>query len=292
MRTNFGLGPPVVLQDRGDYGKLMSDDKVYYDKSNWDNQHGRNFLTATDRWHSKDEDWYGEGNTPTQRWLRSEEFKDTDFGRAYRGDTADRMRDNFIPSNEQSVFRPPASSPVAPMPDEFGGLLAPQGTGPLNRFDGYSSTWSPQSPVPSTLGVGGYPDPNLDSLLQGEGGPPQPPLDTAAEAGSEWGGPETFVANMALDMIPTQDRKKINLPWGDKGSASGTLKGAGKGALVGMTLGGPVGAGIGAGVGTLAAGQGYFDSTSAPTMSVSRIKRGQGRMPVGGLLGMGGGMYA
>ena len=206
------------------------------------------------------------------------------------------MRDNFIQSNEQSVFRPPASSPVgpmpdefgglspspvAPMPDEFGGLLAPQGTGPLNRFDDYSSTWSPQSSA-STLGVGAYPDPNLDPTS----------LDTAAEAGSEWGGPETFVANMALDMIPTQDRKKINLPWGDKGSASGAVKGAGKGALIGMTLGGPVAAGVGAGVGTLAAGQGYFDSTSAPTMSVSRIKRGQGRMPVGGLLGMGGGMYA
>ena len=43
MRTNFGLGPPVVLQDRGDYGKLMSDDKVYYDKSNWDNQHEETF---------------------------------------------------------------------------------------------------------------------------------------------------------------------------------------------------------------------------------------------------------
>ena len=77
---------------------------------------------------------------------------------------------------------------------------------------------------------------------------------------------------------------------------SGILKGTGKGALTGATIGsyfGPkgtlVGGVVGGGVGLIGGAQGYFDSTSAPIMNMSRIKRRGGGMQ-GGLLG-GGSMY-
>ena len=111
--------------------------------------------------------------------------------------------------------------------------------------------------------------------------------ETAAESG--WGGPEVFAGNMALSMIPTRDRNKANTPLGDEGSYSGILKGGGKGALIGGTLSGgnPYAIAGGAALGTWGGAQGYFDSTSAPQIQISRIKRG--RMPQG-LLG-GGSIY-
>ena len=100
---------------------------------------------------------------------------------------------------------------------------------------------------------------------------------------------------MALNMINTRDRKKQSTPFGDEGSASGILKGAGKGALIGSQIdvatgGSTLGTGalIGGTLGAIGGAQGYFDSTSAPVINMSRIKRGGGMR--GGLLG-GGAMY-
>jgi len=129
----------------------------------------------------------------------------------------------------------------------------------------------------------------------GEGTAEALAAETAASGSSAWGGPATFAGNLALNMIPTRDRDKVDTPLGDEGSMSGILKGGGKGALLGATIGSVVpvvGTGIGAAVGgTLGAiggAQGYFDSTSAPIIQIARIKQGRG-MPQG-LLG-GGSMY-
>jgi hypothetical protein len=115
----------------------------------------------------------------------------------------------------------------------------------------------------------------------------------AIEAGADsaWGGPATFAANQALNLIPTRDRDKKVTPFGDEGSVSGILKGTGKGALLGGTLtgGNPWGIAAGGVVGAVGGAQGYFDSTSAPIMNMTRIKRRGGGMQ-GGLLG-GGSMY-
>ena len=100
---------------------------------------------------------------------------------------------------------------------------------------------------------------------------------------------------MALNMIPTRDRKKVSTPFGDEGSARGIIKRAGKGALTGATIGsyfGPkgtlIGGVVGGAAGLIGGSQGYFDSTSAPIMNMTRIKRGGGGLQ-GGLLS--GGMY-
>ena len=112
----------------------------------------------------------------------------------------------------------------------------------------------------------------------------------AAEAGgSSFGGPATLAGNMALNMIPTRDQEKVDTPFGDEGSKAGMLKGAGKGALMGATIGSAipgVGTGVGAAVGgtlgLLGGARGYFDSTSAPIMQVSRIKQNRGLLGGGG----------
>ena len=121
-------------------------------------------------------------------------------------------------------------------------------------------------------------------------------IEAAEAAESGWGGPAPFAANQALNLIPTQDKKKTKTPFGEEGSKSGILKGTGKGALTGATIGshfGPAGTlwggVIGGAAGFVGGSQGYFDSTSAPTMTMSRIKRRGGGMQ-GGLLG-GGSMY-
>jgi hypothetical protein len=121
-------------------------------------------------------------------------------------------------------------------------------------------------------------------------------LAAEAAADSAWGGPATMAGNLALNMIPTRDRKKTKTPFGEEGSASGVLKGTGKGALLGATIGSafagigaPVGALVGGAAGFVGGSQGYFDSTSAPQMIMSSIKRRGGGMQ-GGLLG-GGSMY-
>ena len=117
----------------------------------------------------------------------------------------------------------------------------------------------------------------------------QAATDTAT-ADSGFGAPEAFAANMALNLIPTQDRNKVNTPLGDEGSYSGITKGAGKGALTAATLSGgnPYATVAGGVLGAYGGAQGYFDSTTPPSIQIARIKRGGG-MPQG-LLG-GGTMY-
>ena len=122
-------------------------------------------------------------------------------------------------------------------------------------------------------------------------------IEAAETADSAWGGPWTFAANQALNLIPTQDKKKTKTPFGEEGSKSGVLKGTGKGALLGGTIGSAfpvigtgIGAAVGGGVGFIAGSQGYFDSTSAPTITMSSVRRRGGGGMQGGLLG-GGSMY-
>ena len=122
-------------------------------------------------------------------------------------------------------------------------------------------------------------------------------VESGAEAGADgagflaslggkdlWQGPAPALANMALSAIPTRDREKVDTPIGDQGSTSGMLKGAGKGALTGATIGSQIapgvgtawGAGIGGVVGLLGGAQGYFDTTSPPTITRMGLLRGRG----------------
>ena len=111
--------------------------------------------------------------------------------------------------------------------------------------------------------------------------------ESGAEAGAEaglWQGPAPALANMALSAIPTRDREKVDTPIGDQGSRSGILKGAGKGALTGATIGSHIapgvgtawGASIGGVAGLLGGAQGYFDTTSPPTITQVGLLRGRG----------------
>jgi len=144
-------------------------------------------------------------------------------------------------------------------------------------------------------GPSGYPsvDAAAGQMYGGTGISEELASQTAAKAGAEsaWGGPATFAGNMALNMIPTRDRNKVNTPLGDEGSMSGILKGTGKGALLGGTISGgnPYAIAGGAALGALGGASGYFDSTSAPVVNISRVRRRGGGMQ-GGLLG-GGSMY-
>jgi len=118
-----------------------------------------------------------------------------------------------------------------------------------------------------------------------ESGNLPPVAEAGAEAGTSlWQGPAPALANMALSAIPTRDKEKVDTPIGDQGSTSGMLKGAGKGALTGATIGSQiapgvgtaVGAGIGGVAGLLGGGQGYFDTTSPPTITQVGLLRGRG----------------
>ena len=268
---NFGFsppgGPPVELADRGDHGRLMSDNKVLYDTTD---QEGRNFLTATDRFHNRD-NW----NEP----------------KVYPGFTGDSgyALDHSV-SPHPSAFTPglitpgPLDSTVLQSPEGYlnrNSLLASRNiTGPTGAFGPADAT--ALTADPSLYG-------GSESALASAA------TDSATDSATGLSGPQMFAANMALNMIPTRDRKKQSTPFGDEGSASGILKGAGKGALIGSQIdvatgGSTLGTGalIGGTLGAIGGAQGYFDSTSAPVINMSRIKRGGGMR--GGLLG-GGSMY-
>ena len=207
----------------------------------------------------------------------------------YRGSVLDDMR------GVEGASYSPVNSGYAPYhPSQ-------QDTGLLG------SVSSPPSPLlksaASAVPIGASGHASVDTLAgtglpyAGQGISEELAAQTAAESGtSAWGGPATVAANLALNMIPTRDRDKVDTPLGDEGSMSGILKGTGKGALTGATIGsffpGPgtlIGGLVGGGVGLIGGTQGYFDSTSAPTITMSRIKRRGGGMQ-GGLLG-GGSMY-
>ncbi len=207
----------------------------------------------------------------------------------YRGSVLDDMR-----GVEGSSYSPVNSGYAPYHPSQ-------QDTGLLG------SVSSPPSPLlksaASAVPIGASGHASVDTLAgtglpyAGQGISEELAAQTAAESGtSAWGGPATVAANLALNMIPTRDRDKVDTPLGDEGSMSGILKGTGKGALTGATIGsffpGPgtlIGGLVGGGVGLIGGTQGYFDSTSAPTITMSRIKRRGGGMQ-GGLLG-GGSMY-
>ena len=268
---NFGFsppgGPPVELADRGDHGRLMSDNKVLYDTTE---QEGRNFLTATDRFHNRD-NW----NEP----------------KVYPGFTGDSgyALDHSV-SPHPSAFTPGL---ITPGPQDPTVLSAPEGF--LNRnsllasrnITGPTGAFGPSDATALTA------DP---SMYGGDAAILEAATETAAtDSAAGLSGPQAYAANMALNMINTRDRKKQSTPFGDEGSASGILKGAGKGSLIGSQIdvatgGSTLGTGalIGGTLGAIGGAQGYFDSTSAPVINMSRIKRGGGMR--GGLLG-GGSMY-
>jgi hypothetical protein len=179
--------------------------------------------------------------------------------------------------------------------DKWGSLFQTQDSLSPYIDSTYPSATSSASPALALeTGPSGYAsvDPAAGSMYGGEGVSEGLAAETAAESGtSAWGGPQTFAANMAVNMIPTRDRDKVDTPIGDEGSQSGILKGGAKGALLGGTISGgnPYAIAGGAALGTLGGATGYFDSTSAPIVQISRIKQRGGGMPQG-LLG-GGSMY-
>ena len=207
----------------------------------------------------------------------------------YLWHTQDSLKD-YISENFPDPVGP-AGSPSLSFPDTSSSLGLPSA----------SAIPAASSSLALEAGPSGYA--SLDAAAgttlpyAGEGISESMAAETATSGSSAWGGPATFAANQALNLIPTRDRKKKVTPFGDEGSVSGILKGTGKGALLGTTIGsyvapGPgtlIGGLIGGGAGLIAGSQGYFDSTSAPIMNMSRIKRRGGGMQ-GGLLG-GGSMY-
>ena len=284
-------GPPVELADRGDHGRVMSNNEVLFDTTN---QEGRNFLTATDRFHNR-------GN-----WDKS---------KVYPG---------FVPPGSVPPVDRYASSigPVPPTHNPYS-----YSVGPVPPAQYTPGLISQPGPLDSSLlqSPSGYANPNAvydaypqDYSLFSRGAPQGPtgavgPLDssalsstdmyggsesalatdstTSATADSATGlsGPQMFAANMAANMIPTRDRKKVNTPLGNKGSTGGIIKGGVKGALTAATLSGgnPYVTAAGAFIGATSGAQGYFDSTTPPSIQVARVKRG-GSMPKGLL----GGIYA
>ena len=265
---NFGFSPgPVELADRGVHGRLMCDNKVLYDTTD---QEGRNFLTATDRFYNRD------------NWNEPKVYPGFTGGSGY-------ALDHSV-SPHPSAFTPglitpgPQDPTVLSAPEGFANansLLAPRNiTGPTGAFGPSDATALTADP----------------SLYGGDAAILEAATETAAtDSAAGLSGPQAYAANMALNMINTRDRKKQSTPFGDEGSASGILKGAGKGALIGSQIdvatgGSTLGTGalIGGTLGAIGGAQGYFDSTSAPVINMSRIKRGGGMR--GGLLG-GGAMY-
>ncbi len=93
-----------------------------------------------------------------------------------------------------------------------------------------------------------------------------------------------YGANVATDaLINTHDRKKVDTPFGNKGSQGGIVKGGVKGALLGAQLSGgnPYATAGGAVVGALAGTQGGFDTETPPSYQVVGVRRRGGG---GGLL--------
>ena len=236
---NFGFSPgPVELADRGVHGRLMSDNKVLYDTTD---QEGRNFLTATDRFYNRD------------NWNEPKVYPGFTGGSGY-------ALDHSV-SPHPSAFTPglitpgPLDSTVLQSPEGYlnrNSLLASRNiTGPTGAFGPSDATALTADP----------------SMYGGDSAILEAATESAAtDSATGLSGPQAFAANMALNMIPTRDRKKVNTAFGDEGSASGILKGAGKGALIGSQIdvatgGSTLGTGalIGGTLGAIGGAQGYFD---------------------------------
>ena len=279
--TNYRTIQDVALDrtERGVHGRLgPKGDKVFYDHPALHDKitgpagdyregiidrggeayerEGRNYLVAQDKFYNQD------------NWLSQKDpYQYSDYHSAF----AD------LPVNPEEYVTGPSGLPgpldstsVASTPS----LLSPSPTGAIGPQDSFAV-----SSDPSLYG-------GSESALTADA------TATATDSATGLSGPQMFAANMALNFIPTRDREKVDTPIGDKGSKSGILKGAGKGALTGYTLSGgnPYGALAGGVLGAYGGTQGYFDSTTPPSIQIARIKRGGGsRMPQGLL---GGGMYA
>ena len=249
VRQAYELG----FGGRGVHGR-PSGGSIFYDtpQLNPENpaayeQEGRNFLTAVDR-----ELWNRRSQSPESLLAQNQES----LLRDYISDANPPTINEPVPLNPfyiESTYKGPAE-----------GLLGP--TGAIGPQDSFALS--------------------ADSNLYGgdEATLAQAATDTAT-ADSGFGAPEAFAANMALNLIPTQDRNKVNTPLGDEGSYSGITKGAGKGALTGYTLSGgnPYGALAGGVLGAYGGTQGLFDSTTPPFIQTAGIMRGRGLQQ--GLLG-------
>ena len=189
------------------------------------------------------------------------------------------------PTSMMSTDGVPREPQLMSGPRNSGPVHAPQ----MQALESSSPIVPAVSSAPPALRTGAW-TPAAGSMYGGE---EALVAETAAEAGAEsaWGGPAVFAGNMALNMIPTRDRQTVNTPLGDEGSYSGILKGGGKGALLGGTISGgnPYAIAGGAALGAFGGASGYFDSTSAPVVNISRVRRRGGGMPQG-LLG-GGSFY-
>jgi len=285
--NNLGLGPQTELYDLGVHGRQMTNpsESLYSP----DGQEGKNFLVATDRYYNPNE-FQLSGALEEQKALdafRNEEFTHHPLTGEPASGNPWQVSDAgpYTYQNEETMLGPI-------------GRLGPGGGGEVAIAP--TSLLGPASPA-LALDAGPSGFASLDAMAgttlpyAGEGAATAAAAETAASGASSWGGPATFAGNMALNMIPTRDRNKLDTPLGDKGSMSGIVKGGGKGALLGATIGSVVpgvgtgiGAAVGGGLGVIGGAQGYFDSRTPPQIQMSRIRRGGG-MPQG-LLG-GGSMY-
>ena len=305
----------IELQDRGVHGRLMSNlglsgptEQTLYGT---EGQEGRNFLVATDRYYNEFplsgalENWEDE----SPRYLNQVDFLNADNSGVLPGGSPASYQGGGLTGEGTDPWATPKpfvyNDPARPHPPpelfsshpffEPGETNISQGSGLLTKAPVYSDAELQALDIGSGAEAGLSAAEIADSVTAAEEG--LLAIEAAEAAESGWGGPATFAANQALNLIPTRDRDKKVTPFGDEGSVSGILKGGGKGALLGATIGssvapGPgtaIGAAIGGGLGVLGGAQGYFDSTSAPMITMSRIKRRGGGMQ-GGLLG-GGSMY-
>ena len=273
-------GPPVELADRGVHGRAMSDNKILYDTPRIGGesfeQEGRNYLVAKDRLINRD------------NWDQSKVYPGytPPPSGPYAGVHPDAYSDSYSDS-----FTPGRIGPPGPLDQTV--LNAPEGILTPNAvYESRPEGWallSGSAPQGPTGAVGPLDSTALSSadVYGGSESALASATDSATDSATGLSGPQMFAANMALNMIPTRDRKKVNTPFGGEGSPEGIFKGGGKGALVGSTWG-PKGALIGGLVGAGLATQGYFDSTTPPSIQVARVKRGGGGMPKGLL----GGIYA
>jgi len=298
---NLGLGSPIELQDRGMHGTLMSDNEVLYDTTG---QEGRNFLVATDRYHNEFPLSGAINETPlldtTQAPPTDPWGTGVDRGMsgmdAYQGPTdydaykayLNEELTHDLAGNQISGFDRFASD-TGPYTYQNEVYDAPIDSGLLGSTSASSPALALEKGPSGYSSIDAYAGTTLPYATEGTA--EALATDTATSGSSAWGGPATFAGNMALNMIPTRDRQKVDTPLGDKGSYSGILKGGGKGALLGGTISGgnPYAIAGGAALGVLGGASGYFDSTSAPIINISRIKQRGGGMS-GGLLG-GGSMY-
>lgn len=185
------------------------------------------------------------------------------------GEAFEQEGRNFLTATDRFYNRDSWNAPTSSVSSNFASTFP-------GRMSGTELAPSYAPPVTVPTGSSGLL--SLDAAAgmpySGEGVSETLAAETAADSASGFGGVEAYIANQALNMIPTRDKKKVI----GEGSLSGITKGAGKGALTAFTLSGgnPYAATAGAVLGALGGTKGYFDSTTPPTISISGIRRGGG----------------